>query len=84
MHMNKVMREQMKRVNTYWYETVTAICPVCGKETTIRTRRYIPKPSIPEQQHVYSYVYDYCDNTAYKKLLNNNYIIYEELLDDHS
>lgn len=46
----------------YWYKFLMHWCPICGKETKWKERIYDrPKPKDIEDRHVYSEIYDYCD-----------------------
>ena len=51
-----------KRRPAYWFQYITHVCPICGKE---RTGHYkidgsIPKPTDYYKIHIRVDVYDYC------------------------
>lgn len=53
------MSKQSKK--GYWYEFFWIECPVCGRSSSYKERRYTKKPKDPEKRHHYEQVYDWCD-----------------------
>ena len=48
----------MKR--KHWYFQYTEECPVCGRSSTVRERRYTEKPEDFQQRYHYEQIWDYC------------------------
>lgn len=46
---------------SYWYEFYHEYCPVCGREETIKERRYTMKPKSYNKRHHYSYMNCWCE-----------------------
>lgn len=44
----------------HWYFISTWACPICGRENTIRERRYDERPEKPEDRHEYVEHWDGC------------------------
>lgn len=49
------------RMRRHWYHISIWYCPICGKDDTIRERRYGRKPKTWEKTHEFREVWDYCD-----------------------
>ena len=50
-----------KKPRKHWYFIAVDYCPVCGRDSTYRERRYTPRPKRWESRHAFMEVYDYCD-----------------------
>ena len=54
------MSSQKIKVYKYWYEITHIFCPICGKGSISRERKYGSRPSWIDR-HPSKEVYDYCD-----------------------
>ena len=48
------------KLGPHWYLTTIQECPVCGKQTSEKTRVYGIKPPDCAQRIIYKQQYDYC------------------------
>lgn len=65
-HHKKVRKNMYKQTNTdgkYWYFYYHIECPVCGRDSGYKERKYSPKPKKAEERHSYKQEYDYCQET---------------------
>jgi hypothetical protein len=51
----------MKRKRKYWYFITTEECPVCGRYSQHRERRYTRRPKDACKRHAWVPIYDWCD-----------------------
>jgi hypothetical protein len=57
------MKTKSKR--KYWLFITYQECPVCGRGTEYRERRYTRKPKNASKRHKFEQHYDWCDVEVY-------------------